>query len=163
MQIKARIVNFLKFLFTIQNFTFQGPPWRVIPDQPSIRQSLFLSLSLFTSHSSNLIIPRVDFRRSREWRRYTRKHACFSASRACETANCSAWQYCPVSRTGREPLFLPSSLLPSVHISGALVSVVPSFNRQNAVRRARWASWMTCVVAVSASNYGAPPFQPPSE
>lgn len=64
-----------------------------------------------------------------------RRHACFSASRACETANCSAWQYYPVSKRATGGSF--SLLLPSVHIPvGALVSAVPSFNGQNAVRRA---------------------------
>ena len=53
---------------------------------------------------------------------------------------------------------LPASFrTPCVYLR-APVSAVLSFNGRNAVGRDRWASWMTCGVAVSASNYGTPLF-----
>lgn len=53
-------------------------------------QELFLEILM-------LISPFYYSRLSREWRRFIRRHAHFSANRACEIANFLVWQYCPVS------------------------------------------------------------------
>lgn len=121
-------------------------------------------LFAFVSFFFHLLPHRIAFfyRRSREWRRCTRRHACFSASRACETANSSAWQYSPVSKwcTAALGLFLfyLDPRVASRRSRCALVSVVPSFKRTKCGRTGPMSIVNDLQGSVSASNYGAPLF-----